>query len=119
MCVFIPIGIAASLLGGYGPGVTNPPIPEPEAECLTLARWGEKWGLLWTLADEEDLAPEAAASLNWLTTVYQGVGRRHILAHGFQYGEALIVIVTHDHGKPLPDLGDIERHDWTSALVPP
>lgn len=98
---------------------TECPIPEPEPDCLTVVKHGDTWALLWTLADEDDMAPEASVSINWINGAAQGVGPRHILAHGYQFGEYLLTSVTRDTGDPLPDTGDIQRYDWTSKLSPP
>jgi len=118
--VFIPINLPCNTLDRYGPGLANPPVPEPEPDSLTLARRGDGWGIFWTLADEEDQAPEAFTSVNWLQGACQGVGRRHILAHGVQYGEPVIGLVTEDKGVTnFPDLEDISRLDWTTKFTVP
>lgn len=114
--VFIPINLPVSSKAKYK---DTPPIPEPEPDNLALVRRGEDWGVFWTLADEEDMAPEAGASINWLMSAHNAVGRKHILAHGFQFGEPVLYVVTGEAGDPIPDLGQITRHDWTTQLTPP
>jgi len=117
--LFIPINLMRNHPARKSEGLDNPPIPEPEPDNVTLVRWGEGWGIFWTLADEEDMAPDAGSSVNWLMSAAEGVGRRHIMAHGYQYGEPVVVCVTADVGDPLPDFEGITRHDWTSKLSPP
>jgi len=110
--VFIPINQRAS--------TTSPPIPEPVPECLTIVSRGDKWGIFWTLSEEEDMAPEAASSIAWLANSAQAIGRRHILRHGSQYGEPLVMCITRDADeRRLSDVTGAERHDWTTSTSLP
>ena len=97
----------------------KPPIPEPDDDELTLTKRGNDWGIFWTIADEEGVVPEVAASLTWLVDAVKGVARRHISAHGFQTGLPLLVTLNMNDDCSLPDIYNMERHDWaTNRRVP-
>lgn len=83
-------------------GYTDCPISKPDGAFIV--DWGNGWGVLYPLAEEEGCAPEAVLAAYKVAGMVQERGRRDILPQGFQFGAGILVSYNREgdgvHGLP-------------------
>ena len=92
------------------------PIDPPEHSQLRIVRYTsdqQRWAVLWTLATEDECAPEVRSSLYWLYDHATRIGREYILGHGYLGGDPqFAVFEVIDDDWDSVDLGDLASHDF-------